>query len=163
MISIINGNYVVELPEYGAYQDIDPQTGKPFASEAAAQVWADAFLAAVAAQQAAQQQAEHDRLAAILHIEISADKTRAILGDTITLTATVKNALGQVVDMNDSFAIPVENERGEVRLIKQTTFTEGHATVMFKPSSSGYYCITEAGMRRLAFGLPTPIEIVVVE
>lgn len=49
MISIIEGLYVVQMSEMGVYQDIDPATGQPFASEAAAKAWADAFIQAHAA------------------------------------------------------------------------------------------------------------------
>ena len=81
MITVINGVYTIQLPEFGVDQNIDPHTGHPFANEADAQAWADEFVAQQAAQQAASVAAEQTRLAAIIHVEVTADKPRAMVGD----------------------------------------------------------------------------------
>jgi hypothetical protein len=168
MISIINGHYVVQLPELGVYQDIDPSVGQPFASEAAAQAWLDTFLASLATHQAAELAAEQARLAALMHIDVTIDKPKAMLGDTITLTATVKNGLGATVPLTQAFAVPVEDGNGTVTLIKLASFVNGVATAPFKPTQSGYFCITEKGINHklppgVFFGLPNPVEVVVYE
>lgn len=168
MISVINNRYVIQLPEFGVYQDVDPSTGEPFASEGDAQKWADDFIACIQAQQSEVAAREQRRLAATLHLDVTADKTRAALGDTVTITAVVKNALGDVVPMNDDFAVPVEDETGKVVLIKLATFSSGHASVDFQPGKSGYFVITEEGINRrmpggLHFGLPAPVWITVFE
>lgn len=168
MITVINKDYVVELPEYGVYQDIDPHNGKPFANQNKAQEWADAFVAGIQAQAAAEVVRENERLASILHLEVTANTTRITLGDSVTITTTLKNALGDVVPMNDDFAVPVEDETGKVVLIKLVEFTAGLASVDFQPGKSGYFCITEAGINRrmpegVHFGLPEPVWITVFE
>ncbi len=162
------GHYVVQIPEYGVYQDSDPRTAQPFASELDAQKWSDDFLANIAAQKAAEEAAAQATLAAHLHIDLVADKLRTMKGDAITLTATVKNGLGNVVDLNDDFAVPVEDEGGKVILIKLATFVHGVAVVSLKPANSGYYCITEPGINRrlpsgVYFGLPAPLSVTVYE
>lgn len=52
MIKLEAGNYVVQLPEHFLYQDINPENGQPFVSEAAAQAWEDAYLITAALAQA---------------------------------------------------------------------------------------------------------------
>ena len=168
MITVINGVYTIQLPEFGVDQNIDPHTGHPFANEAAAQAWADEFVAQQAAQQAASVAAEQARLAAIIHVEATADKPRAMVGDLITLTGRMVNGLGQVVPMTDQFAVPVENEQGEVILIKLAEFVDGEATVSFTPTRSGYYCVTQSGINHklpdgVHIGMPEELEIVVYE
>lgn len=168
MIVITDGHYVVNAPEYGVYQDIDPSTGHLFANEQAAQTWWNAFLATVQAAETAAQAAEQARQAAILHLVIVPTDARVALGSPVAFTVTMKNGLGQVAPLNDDFAVPIENERGEVVMIKLATFVNGEAVVTLQPSRSGYYCITEQGINRrlpqgVHFGLPEEVEVVVFE
>ena len=168
MIVITDGHYVVNAPEYGVYQDVDPSTGRPFANEQAARSWWDTFFATVQAAEAAAQAAEQARQAAILHLVIVPTDARVALGTPVAFTVTMKNGLDQVTPLNDDFAVPIENERGEVVMIKLATFVNGQATVNLQPPRSGYYCITEEGInRRLPttayLRLPEPVEVVVYE
>lgn len=163
-----NNHYVVVYPEYGVYQDIDPKNGLPFADEAAAKAWADAFVANMELVDAARADADRKAKADWRILSVSADKLIAALGDTITVTATMKDGLGNVVLLTDTFAVPVENETGEVVLIKLAAFKDGMANVSLKPPRSGYYCITERGInRKLAdgvhFALPVPLSVTVYE
>ena len=168
MITVINNHYVVQLPEYGVYQDIDPATGHPFADEAAAQAWGSAFIARMT-QHAAELESERQAtLASLLRIEVIPSHAEIKLGNAVTLEATVKNGLDQVVPLNDYFSVPIENEKGEVIMIKRVNFVDGVASVSFSPTKSGYYCITEGGInRRLPttayLRLPEPVEVVVYE
>lgn len=168
MITIINGHYVVQLPEYGVYQDIDPVVGQPFASESAAQTWETAFIERMT-QHAAELEAERKAtLASLLRIEVVPSHAEIKLGNAVTLEASVKNGLDQVVPLNDYFCVPIENEKGEVIMIKRVEFIGGVASVSFSPTKSGYYCITEEGInRRLPttayLRLPEPVEVVVYE
>lgn len=163
-----NNHYVVQRPEFGVYQDINPATGQPFASEAEAQAWDDSFMSHLAATNAATADAEKKVKEAIRIITVTADKQIAQVGETITVTATVKNGLDAVVPLNDSFAVPVENEVGEVALIKLAAFVAGKAVVSLKPARSGYYNITERGINQklpegMRFNLPVPLSVTVYE
>ena len=116
----------------------------------------------------AAQAAEHARQAALMHLVIVPTDARVALGSPIDFTVTMKNGLDQVAPLNDNFAVPIENERGEVVMIKLATFVNGEATVHLQPLRSGYYCITEQGINRklpagVYFGLPDPVEAVVYE
>ena len=141
-----NNHYVVVYPEYGVYQDVDPKNGLPFADESAAKKWDDAFIANMKLVDAARADAEKAVKADQRIVNVIADKLVAALGETITVTATMKDGLDHVVPLNEAFAVPVENEAGEVVLIKMATFANGVATVSLKPPRSGYYCITERGI-----------------
>ena len=168
MISIINSLYVVQLPEHGVYQDIDPATGQPFSDEATAQAWEAAFIARMTAHAAEIAAGQQATLAALLRIEVVPSHAEIKLGNAVTLEATVKNGLDQVVPLNDYFCVPIENEKGEVIMIKRVEFIDGVASVSFSPTRSGYYCITEEGInRRLPttayLRLPEPVEVVVYE
>ena len=168
MITVINNHYVVQLPEYGVYQDIDPATGHPFADEAAAQAWGSAFIERMTAN-AAELEAEHQAtLASLLRIEVVPSHAEIKLGNAVTLEASVKNGIDQVVPLNDYFCVPIQDESGSVIMIKRVSFVDGATSVSFSPTRSGYYCITEEGInRRLPSAaylrLPEPVEVVVYE
>ena len=168
MISIKEGKYVVESVEYGIYQDMDPDTRLPFISEARAIAWFDATKALIDADHAAEEAKRIAALRAKLSVHISVDETRAMLGTPITLSAVFKNALDEIVLLNDNFAVPIQNDIGDIALIKLATFVNGTSTVVFTPKTSGYFCITEKGINHklpegVNIGLPTPIEVVIYE
>ena len=168
MISIINNKYVVQLPEHGVYQDIDPATGQPFADEATAQSWEAAFIARMTAHAAEIAAGQQVTLAALLRIEVVPSHAEVAVGQMVTLVGTVENGLDQVVPLNDYFCVPIENEKGEVIMIKRVEFIDGVASVSFSPTRSGYYYITEEGVnRRLPSAsylrLPESVEVVVYE
>ena len=168
MISIIDTRYVVQLPEYGVYQDIDPATGKPFADEDAATAWSNEFMATVKAQQQAQEAEHQAQLAQKLIVTITPSTTRMAVGDTVTIDVLIENGLGQVAPINDDFAVPITNERGQVVMIKHAIIKSGKATLSVVPKSSGYYCITSEGINHGYpvvpwFDLVEPSEITVFE
>lgn len=168
MITIINGHYVVQLPEYGVYQDLDPAVGQPFASETAAQAWESAFIDRVSAHEAELEAARQETLASMLRIEVVPSHAEISLGDAVTLEASVKNGLDQLVPLNDYFCVPIQDETGAVIMVKRVQFVEGVASVSFSPTRSGYYCITESVInRRLPAAaylrLPKSVEVVVWE
>lgn len=168
MISIINSIYVVQLPEHGVYQDIDPATGQPFAGESAAQAWEEAFIARMTAHAAEIAAGQQATLATLLRIEVVPSHAEVEVGQMVTLVGTVKNGLDQVVPLNDYFCVPIENEKGEGVMIKRVEFIDGVSSVSFSPTRSGYYCITESGInRRLPAAaylrLPESVEVVVWE
>lgn len=63
MIIIEDGRIIVSLPEYFTRQGSNPNTLKPFASEAEAQAWEDAFLTLAAQSAIAAAEAEAARQA----------------------------------------------------------------------------------------------------
>lgn len=167
MISIIDGRYVVQLPEFGVYQDVDPTTGKPFAHESDAEAWSNTFLANIKAQQQAQEAERQAQLAQKLIVTITPSTTRMAVGDTVTIDVLIENGLGQIAPINDDFAVPIENEKGEVVMIKRVEFVNGQASANFAPSRSGYYCISEAGINHrlpeFYLHLAQAVEVVVYE
>jgi hypothetical protein len=70
---IINdqSHYVIQIPEYGVYQDIDPHTGAPFATDVIAKKWEADFLAGIAAAQAADTAAKQAALAARVRLIVT--------------------------------------------------------------------------------------------
>lgn len=167
MISIIDARYVVQLPEYGVYQDIDPVTGKPFAHESDAKAWEDAFLKKIEDQKAAEAAAEKEHLANTFTLTVVPAYSETELGKSVQLDSTIRNGLGDVVPFSGAFRVPIENEKGEVVMIKRVEFVNGQASANFAPSRSGYYCISEAGINHrlpeFYLHLAQAVEVVVYE
>lgn len=168
MISVINDIYVVQAPEYGIYQDIDPKTSKAFANQAAAQAWYDNFVTARASNDAATAAAEHARLAQLLVLTVSLNAARVSINTAITGTATLRDGNGATVPLNDVFAVPILDDTGKVAKIKAVQFTNGVANVSLTFDHSGYYHITEAEINRkmpegMHIAFAVPLDIVVYE
>lgn len=163
-------HYVVDTPEMGIYQDIDPSTGGPFLSEAAAQGWLDDYIAALdsdrVAQEASLAQAERDRLAAEVSLSIVANSIEVGVGAPVLFTATLKNGLDATIPITQSFAVPIESN-GLVSRIKGVAFVNGVADVSITFDKSGYYQITEQGINSRLDGmyihLAAPFEVTVFE
>lgn len=170
-ITVDAGQYVVELPDQGIRQAFNPDTRAPFANEAEAQAWQDATLAAIADHQAAAAAeataAEQARLAAEIHLEITASSTTVVVGAAVQITATLKNGLGATVPLDQTFAVPIQDDFGTVVRVKSVTLVGGAATVSMTFDKSGYYRITEAGINAklegMRIGLPAPFEVTVFE
>ncbi len=173
MVTLENGNYVVELPEYGVKQPINPdvQPQRPFASQTEAQAWETAFLAGLAAAQTAAQSAAAAALAAKLsaevHLSVTATPAEAAVGASISFAATLKDGHGNVLPINQTFAVPIQDATGAVVRVKSIPLVNGAATVSLSFAASGYYRITEAEINKRLAGmyihLDTPIEVTVVE
>lgn len=170
-VTVDNNQYIVVLPEQSIRQEFNPDTRQPFASEAEALAWQDAYLASIASAQAAAEAAaaaaEQARLDALLHLEIVADNTAAPVGTLVNIVATLKNGHGNTVPLNQAFAVPIQDSSGNVARIKGVTLVDGVASVSLTFDRSGYYRITEAGINAklvgLHIGLPEPFEITVFE
>jgi len=170
MIIEKNGNYVVSLPDHFLYQDIDPADGSAFTTAALAQTWQDNYLAAITAAQtasdAAAAQAEHDKLSAETHLEITAPSLTAAIGAPVNFSATLKDGHGVVIPLTQTFAVPIESN-GAVSRIKGVNFVNGVANVSITFDRSGYYQVTEAGINSrdlpLHIALPVPFELTVYE
>ena len=171
-VTVKDGNYVVELPDYGLYQGINPDTHLPFADEAAALAWQAEYIANVAAAKAAHDAqiaaAQQAALAALTNLQIVADHTTAAIGTAISITATLHDGLGGGVAMDATFAVPIEDAAGFVAMIKSVTFAAGVASLSITFAHSGYYRITEQGLNRKLppdqqIGLAAPFEVTIYE
>lgn len=167
MITIIDTRYVVQLPDYGVFQDVDPTTGKPFAHESDAKAWEAEFLKRIADQKAAEEAAEKEKLAKTYTLTVVPTNSETELGKGVQLDSTIRNGLGQIVPFSGAFRVPIENEKGEVVMIKRVEFVKGQASANFAPSRSGYYCISEAGINHrlpeIYLHLAEPVEVIVYE
>lgn len=167
-VTVANGSYVVELPEYGVRQSVDPETKAGFASEAAALAWQASFIAGLqAAQQQAvqaQQAAEQAALAAQVWLEVTPAAARVQAGGALVVTARMRDGLGATVPLNETYHVPIEDETGRVRKVVRIAMTAGLATATLGFAESGYYRLTEAGINRCLDGqrirLSAPVEIV---
>lgn len=170
-VTVENNRYIVIIPEESIRQEFNPDTRQPFASEAEAQGWQDTFMANLAAAKAAAETeaaaAEQTRLSALIHLDIVADQTAVPVGTAINITATLKDGHGDVVPLNQVFAVPIQDSNGNVARIKGVTLVNGTASLSLTFDRSGYYQITEAGINSklvgVFIGLPAPFEITVFE
>lgn len=170
-VTVESNKYIVIIPEESIRQEFNPDTRQPFASEAEALGWQDAFMASItaakAAAEAAAAAAEQARLSALLHLDIAADNTAVAVGAPVNITATLKDGHGATVPLNQAFAVPIQDSSGNVARIKGVTLVGGVASLSLSFDRSGYYRITEAGINAklagLHIGLPEPFEITVFE
>lgn len=170
-VTVENNQYIVIIPEESIRQEFNPDTRQPFASEAEAQGWQDAYMASIvaakAAAEAAAAAAEQARLSALLHLDIVADSTAVPVGAPVNIVATLKDGHGNVVPLNQAFAVPIQDSSGNVARIKGVTLVNGVASMSLTFDRSGYYQITEAGINSklvgVFIGLPAPFEITVFE
>lgn len=145
MLSIIDGKYVVQIPEDAVYQDMDPTTGGPFASEAKAQAWVDDYIATKATRQAAEAAAALAAKRAERHLQLTSSSATAMVGANVTLTAHLRDGLGQLVALNETLAVPVELN-GQVVRIKGLALTGGEGSTTIAFSASGVYRISSEGI-----------------
>ena len=173
MVTLENGNYVVELPEYGVKQTINPdvQPQRPFVSQAEAQAWEDAFLTGLATAQTAAQAAAAAALAAKLsaevHLSVTATPASAAVGAPISFLATLKDGHGNMLPISETFAVPIQDATGAVVRVKSIPMVSGAATVSLSFPASGYYQITQqclnAKLPGMTIILDTPLEVTVTE
>lgn len=172
-VTVVNGEYVVEIPEQSIYQPFNPdvQPQRPFASQTEAQAWNDAFLASVATAQANAQAATaaalSAKLSAEVHLSVTATPASAAVGAAISFSATLKDGHGNVLPISETFAVPIQDATGAVVRVKSIPMVSGAATVSLSFPASGYYQITQqclnAKLPGMTIILDTPLEVTVTE
>lgn len=104
-----------------------------------------------------------------LTLDLSADKQRAAVAEDVTFTATLK-VFGTDITapVTDAFGVPIENDAGQIVMVKAVSFTDGAGSLTMAFDKSGFYRITETGInrslpagQRIAF--PQSFEIVILE